>query len=188
MGKSSQNPKFLGFQLGVVGVFNLSGKHLNLSIMGWPSLLFPRQNGSDCYYKEHPHSPICDFLRPFLRPLPSGPSLKKRLLHTSSKTLEGRCPSPYNLLSGEIFQTRGPIGLVYLYISKTYEITPAGEGNQSIYLGLINSDLLPGKLVFACFLSLKGRACLVGNAQHETGVDGKVPVALCVEMQKADIW
>lgn len=76
---------------------------------------------------------------------------------------------------------------MYLYISKTYEIAPAGEGNQSIYLGLINSNLLPGKLVFACFLSLKGQACLVGNAQHETGVDGKVHVALCVEMQKADI-
>lgn len=102
VGKSSQNPKFLGFQLGVVGVFNLSGKHLNLSIMGWPSLLFPRLNGSDCYYKEHRHSTTCDF-HPFLHPLPSGPSLQKRLPHTSSKTLEGRCPSPYNLLFWEKF-------------------------------------------------------------------------------------
>lgn len=48
--KSSQNPKSLEFQLGVVGVFNLSGKHLNVSIMGWPSLLFPRQNDSDGYF------------------------------------------------------------------------------------------------------------------------------------------
>lgn len=100
--KSSQNPKSLEFQLGVVGVFNLSGKHLNVSIMGWPSLLFPRQNGSDGYFKEHQQSPTCDF-HPFIHPLPSGPSLKKRLPQSSSKTLEGRCPSPYNLLSWEKF-------------------------------------------------------------------------------------
>lgn len=93
--KSSQHPKSLEFQLGVVGVFNLSRKHLNVSIMGWPSLLFPRQNGSDAYFKEHQQSPSCNF-HPFIHPLPSGPSLKKRLPQSSSKTLEGN-PTTFSL-------------------------------------------------------------------------------------------
>lgn len=150
-------------------VFSLKGSHLNVSTTGWPSSLLPRQNGCNCYYKVKPtYSHL--WFHPFILHKVLQIHLKTAAIVHTIFSLRRNFP-----------KWRPSMFSVFVHFCILWNCYNCGGKSVLTPIYFLASWF------FCCFLSLKGQECLIDNAQHETEVDIKAHVILCVEMQKADI-